>query len=186
VEIEGLGTFRAAQEVMSSLRKPSRRCLSPTPPRSPARTALVRCAAQQGCSPGSTRKSCSPAELPRAIERAIEVSDVFVACFSRPPSPSAACSNRSCVMRWMRAQAALRRRVPDARATEECAVLAASPSSAVCGFFPDWEKGLRRLRRRSAKRRDGDLCGLGIVEMMKRRVAHSQNARRPPLSRYSS
>lgn len=159
VEIEGLGTFRASERghefepqvvpqafiayAAEDLLAAQRLCVS---------------LQAEGCSPWLDKeKLLAGQNWPRAIKRAIEVSDVFVACFSR----------RSVTKRGM-FQQELRHAIECARRRplddpflipvrlEECGVPRhIADHLQYVDLFPDWEKGVRRLARaiRKAARR---------------------------------
>jgi len=117
----------------------------------------------EGCAPWLDKDKLLPGQnWPRAIERAIEVSDAFVACFS-PRS----------IFKYGQFQSELRYALdcarkrpldesPDASFVipvrlEECAVpKRISDQVQYVDLFPDWDKGVRRVARaikRIARRR---------------------------------
>jgi hypothetical protein len=160
VEIEGLGTFRAAQEGYEfSPQTVAQVFIAYAAEDLPHARRLCDALRKQGCSPWLDKEKLFAGQnWPRAIERAIEVSDVFVACFSR----------RSVAKRGM-FQQELRHALECARKRpfddaflmpvrlEECAVpRRIADHLQYVDFFPDWEKGLRRLAkaiRKAARRR---------------------------------
>jgi hypothetical protein len=159
VEIEGLGTFRATlhgydfspqtvAQVFVAYAAEDLACAQ----------RLCDRLRQSGCAPWLDKeKLLAGQKWPRAIERAIEVSDVFVACFS----------SRSIAKRGM-FQQELRHALDCARRRpfddlfvmpvrlEECAVpRRIAEQLQYVDLFPDWEKGVRQLARaiRKAARR---------------------------------
>lgn len=121
---------------------------------------------KHGYQPWLDRKKLLPGQnWPRAIEEAIEVSDYFVACFSRR-----ACGKRGWFQSELRYALDCARRLPleeiyliPAR-LEECRVPARiSRELQYVDLFPDWEKGFRRMlaamRRRPAARSPGAVSG---------------------------
>jgi hypothetical protein len=151
VDIEGLGTFRRTQSgydfttqaepqvfvayVAEDLQPACRLCNS-------LRTG--------GCSPWMDKEQLLPGQnWPRAIERAIEASDAFVACFS----------SRSLLKRGQ-FQTELRYALDCARQLpldevflipvrlERCRIPEGiSNNVEYADLFPDWERGIRRLLR---------------------------------------
>src|SRR5262249_113916 len=110
------------------------------------------CAAlrQAGCSPWMDKEKLLPGQnWPRSIERAIEISDAFVACFShRSITKRSQFQNE---LRW-----AMDR--PRRRPLEETFLIPArleacpmpkriSDQVQYVDLFPDWERGIRRLVR---------------------------------------
>jgi TIR domain. len=101
-----------------------------------------------GFEPWLDRKKLLPGQnWPRAIERAIEVSDFFVACLSRR-----ALRKRGQFQAEMRFALDCARRQPLDRVyfiplrLEECPVpLRISRETQYVDLFPDWEEGLRRV-----------------------------------------
>jgi hypothetical protein len=153
VEIEGLGTFRVATQDQGY------RFESQTTPQvflayvaedlSPARR-LCEALRAEGFSPWLDKEKLLPGQnWPRAIERAIEISDAFVACFS----------TRSIVKRGQ-FQSELRYALDCARQRpldetflipvrlEQCAVpRRISNHVQYVDLYPDWHKGVRRIAR---------------------------------------
>jgi hypothetical protein len=159
VEIEGLGTFRAGTHGHEFTPQTGGQVfLAYAAEDLPAARRLCDALLSAGCSPWLDKdKLLAGQNWPRAIERAIEVSDIFVACFSR----------RSVAKRGMFQQelryaleCARRRPLDDAFVMPVRLEVCNVPSS-IAGhlqyvdLFPDWEKGVRRLARaiRKAARR---------------------------------
>lgn len=160
VEIEGLGTFRASRAGYEFAPQTGAQVFVAYAVEDLAiarRLSEALCA--EGCSPWLDKeKLLAGQNWPRAIERAIEVSDVFVACFS----------NRSVEKRGMfqeelrHALACARRRPLDDPFVlpvrlEQCEVPRSIANHVqYVDLFPDWEKGVRRLAkaiRKAARRR---------------------------------
>jgi hypothetical protein len=161
VEIEGLGTFRASQNGAREFRSKERKY--EFAPQTVAEVFIAYAAEDfiwasrlsealraEGCSPWLDKeKLLAGQNWPRAIERAIEVSDVFVACFSP----------RSVVKRGMFQQelrhaleCARRRPLDDPFVVpvrfDDCAVpRRIADHVQYVDLFPDWEKGVRRVAR---------------------------------------
>ena len=176
VEIEGLGTFQVAARRASAWRKDQGCQFEPqTAPEvflayvvedlAPARR-LCEALRAEGFSPWLDKDKLLPGQnWPRAIERAIEISDAFVACFS----------TRSIVKRGQ-FQSELRYALDCARQfpldqtflipvrLEECAVpLRISSHVHYVDLFPDWHRGVRRIARSIRKAaRDRPVAGLAL------------------------
>jgi TIR domain len=152
VEIEGLGTFRPAED--------GRYDFSPqTQPRIfvayvvedllPVRR-LCRELSRRSCSPWLDQERLLPGQnWPRAIQRAIETSDIFLACFS-----SRAVSKRGQFQSELRYALDCARRLPiDATflipiRLEPCDVpQGVAEQVQWVDLFPDWSHGIRRLAR---------------------------------------
>ena len=153
VEIEGLGTFQVAAQDQGYRFEPQ------TAPQAfvayvvedlaPARR-LCEALRAEGFSPWLDKEKLLPGQnWPRAIERAIEISDVFVACFS----------TRSIVKRGQ-FQSELRYALDCSRQRpldetfvipvrlEQCAVpRRISNHVQYVDLYPDWHKGVRRIAR---------------------------------------
>ena len=160
VEIDGLGIFQASPEGYEFLPqlRPEVFVAYVAEDLAPARRLCVALRAA-GSSPWLDKDKLLPGQnWPRAIERAIEVSDIFIACFS-PRS----------VLKRGQFQSELRYALDCARKRplsavfivpvrfEECAVpRRISDHTQYVDLFPDWEKGIRRLAKaihRSARAR---------------------------------
>ncbi len=183
VEIDGLGTFQVAARRASAWRKdPSAwrkdqgyRFEPQTAPEvflayvaedlAPARR-LCEALRAEGFSPWLDKDKLLPGQnWPRAIERAIEISDAFVACFS----------TRSIVKRGQ-FQSELRYALDCARQLpldqtflipvrlEECAVpRRISNHVHYVDLFPDWHRGVRRIARSIRKAARGrPVAGLAL------------------------
>ena len=104
----------------------------------------------RGCSPWLDRDKLLPGQnWPRAIERAIEVSDAFVACFSRRST-----GKRGQFQGELRYALECARRRPLEQAyfipvrLEECVVpRRVSEQVQYVDLFPDWDRGVRRIAR---------------------------------------
>lgn len=151
VEIEGLGTFRAGSEGYEfAPQKIAQVFVAYAAEDLPLAARLCDALRKQGCAPWLDKeKLLAGQNWPEAIERAIEVSDVFVACFTQ----------RSIDKRGM-FQQELRRALECARRRplddsflmpirlEECRVpRRVADHVQYVDLFPDWEKGVRRLAR---------------------------------------
>lgn len=159
VEIEGLGTFRESpQGCVFSPQTVAEVFVAYAAEDLAKARRLCDALRAEGCSPWLDKeKLLAGQNWPRAIERAIEVCDVFVACFSRRSA-----SKRGMFQHELRCalECGLHRPLDDLYLMpvrlEECAV----PRSIAdyvqyVDLFPDWEKGVRRLARsiRKAARR---------------------------------
>jgi hypothetical protein len=159
VEIEGLGTFRESpQGCVFSPQTVAEVFVAYAAEDLAGARRLCEALRAEGCSPWLDKeKLLAGQNWPRAIERAIEVSDVVVACFSRRSA-----AKRGMFQHELRCALAcgLRRPLDDPYLMpvrlEECAV---PPSIAdhtqYVDLFPNWGKGVRRLVRsiRKAARR---------------------------------
>ena len=150
VEIEGLGTFRVTGNGRY-------RFVPQTQPQvfvayvvedlEPARR-LCEALRAEGCSPWLDKEKLMPGQnWPRAIERAIEISDVFVACFSRR-----SISKRGQFQSELRYALHCARLLPlDATffipvRLERCTLpLHISSSVQYVDLYPDWDRGLKRV-----------------------------------------
>jgi nucleoid DNA-binding protein len=169
VEIEGLGTFQVAAQDQGYQFEPQ------TAPEVflayvvedlvPARR-LCEALRAEGFSPWLDKDKLLPGQnWPRAIERAIEISDAFVACFS----------TRSIVKRGQ-FQSELRYALDCARQRpldqtfvipvrlEECSVPRRISSHVhYVDLYPDWHKGVRRIARAIRKAARGrPVAGLAL------------------------
>jgi len=161
VEIEGLGTFRRSSSGTQG--RSDRKTRYEFSPQEYAQVfiayavedladAQLLCDAlrRHGCSPWLDKeKLLAGQNWPRAIERAIEVSDVFVACFS-PRS----IAKRGMFQQELRhaLECARRRPLEDSFVLpvrlEECAVPRnIADQLQYVDLFPDWERGVRKLAR---------------------------------------
>lgn len=152
VEIEGLGIFRRGRGGGYMLEPESQPRVFVAYAAEDLELARRLCdgLSAAGCSPWLDKDQLLPGQnWPRALERAIEVSDAFVACFS-PRS----------ILKRGQFQSELRyaldcaRRVPlDAPFLvpvrfEPCAVpRRISDQVQYVDLFPDWERGLKRVAR---------------------------------------
>ena len=149
VEIDGLGVFRpgsdgyefypaAGQKVFIAYVQEDRASAS----------RLYDALKASGFEPWLDRKKLLPGQdWPRAIQRAIEVSDFFVACLSRR-----ALQKRGLFQTELRYALECARRQPLDRVyfiplrLEDCPVPARiSQETQYVDLFPDWEAGLRRV-----------------------------------------
>ena len=151
VEIEGLGTFRPSEQGYEFQSQTAAEVFIAyvAEDLAPARR-LAEALRAQGFSPWLDKDKLLPGQnWPRAIERAIEISDAFVACFS----PRAIVKRGSFQSELRYALDCARRRpleqtflIP-AR-LEECDVPRRISSQVqYVDLFPDWEKGVRRIVR---------------------------------------
>lgn len=165
VEIEGLGTFRACGDryQFSPQIKPEIFVAYASEDLALARRLSAALQAG-GCAAWLDRDKLLPGQnWPRSIERAIEISDAFVACFS-PRSVA----KRGHFQSELRYALDCARRLPLEEVFvipvrfEPCAIpRRLSEQVQYVDLFPDWEKGIRRLLRairKSARRRP--LAGL--------------------------
>lgn len=160
VEIEGLGTFRASGTGYEFAPQAGAQVfIAYAAEDLPIALRLCDALRGEGCSPWLDReKLLAGQNWPRAIEQAIEVSDVFVACFSR----------RSIAKRGMFQQelryaltCARRRPLDDPFLTPVRFEMCEVPRTIAnhlqyVDLFPDWGKGVRRLAkaiRKAARRR---------------------------------
>jgi TIR domain len=166
IEIDGLGSFEldADNRVVFEPNDRIRVFLAYAEEDRVEVTKLYYALLQAGFEPWMDRGKLLPGQnWPRAIERAIEISDAFVACFS----------TRSIVKRGQ-FQSELRYALDCARQLpldqtfvipvrlEECAVpRRISNHVHYVDLFPDWQRGLRRIARSIRKAaRDRPLAGL--------------------------
>ena len=152
VEIEGLGTFRPSAGggyEFCQQTQPEVFLAYAVEDLAPARR-LCESLRVEGCSPWLDKDKLLPGQnWPRSIERAIEISDAFVACFStRSISKRGQFQSE---LRW--ALDCARRRPLDAVFVipvrfEDCLVpRRVSDQVHYVDLFPDWEKGLKRVVR---------------------------------------
>jgi hypothetical protein len=152
VEIDGLGVFRAAESGAYEFVPESRPGVFVA--YAAEDLAVVRrfCAslAGAGCNPWLDKDELLPGQnWPRAIERAIEVSDAFVACFSQRSS-----AKRGQFQSELRYALDCARRRPLDEAfvvpvrLEPCAVPTyIARELQYADLYPDWERGVRRVVR---------------------------------------
>jgi len=160
VEIDGLGVFRPAARGLFEFVPQTRPRVFIAYVQEDAAVAerLYQGLRAHGYQPWLDRKKLLPGQnWPRAIEQAIEVTDFFVACFSRR-----AAGKRGWFQSELRYALDCARRVPLGEIylipvrLEECRVPArVSRELQYVDLFPDWEQGFRRLlaalRRRPAR-----------------------------------
>lgn len=155
VEIEGLGSFRksAGKYVFEAQTRPRVFVAYAVEDLAYARR-LCRAFERADCSPWLDKEKLLPGQnWPRAIERAIEISDAFVACFSR----------RSAVKRGQ-FQSELRYALDCARRLpiehpflipvrlEPCEVpRRIAEQLQYVDLFPDWDRGVKKLLRAVAR-----------------------------------
>jgi hypothetical protein len=169
VEIEGLGTFERTPAGGYDFRQQSQPEVFVAYVEEDLAAALRLAAGLRaaGCSPWLDKEKLLPGQnWPRAIDRAIEISDAFIACFS-----PCSISKRSQFQNELRYALDCARRMPlDSLffipvRLERCALprRIASETQYV-DLFPDWERGLRRIVRSldQVKRRT-PLAGLSSV-----------------------
>jgi hypothetical protein len=159
VEIEGLGTFRASQGAYEfAPQTVAQVFIAYAAEDLPRARRLCEALQAAGCSPWLDKeKLLAGQNWPRAIERAIEVSDVFVACFSH--RSIAKCGMFQQELRHA-LECARRRPLDDPFVMpvrlEVCDVpRRIADHLQYVDLFPDWDKGVRRLARaiRKAARR---------------------------------
>ncbi len=162
VEIDGLGTFRAGPNGYEFTPQTQPQVFVAYVEEDLSRARRI-CEAlrEAGCRPWIDKEKLLPGQnWPRALERAIEVSDAFVACFSQKS-----------IAKRGQFQSELRWALDCARRTpldetflvpvrlEDCVVpRRISDQVQYVDLFPDWEKGIRRLVRavrKSVKSRKG-------------------------------
>jgi hypothetical protein len=151
VEIDGLGTFQRSPSGYEFVPQASPQVFIAyvEEDRELARR-LCESLRNEGCSPWLDKERLSPGQnWPKAIERAIEVSDAFVACFS--PRSVYKYGQFQCELRL--ALECARKRPLDATylipvRLEECAVpRRISDQLQYVDLFPDWRKGVRKIAR---------------------------------------
>ena len=157
VEIEGLGIFQASgrgYELLPQTR-PDVFIAYVAEDRVPVRR-LCEALRAEGCSPWLDKDKLLPGQnWPRAIERAIEVSDAFVACFS--PRSVFKRGQFQSELRYALDCARRRPMIADAGDDapfvipvrfEDCPIpRRISDHVQYVDLFPDWEKGVRRVAR---------------------------------------
>ena len=161
VEIEGLGTLRrdAAGSYQFSAQACPQVFVAYVEEDIEIARRLSNSLSAAGCSVWLDKDKLLPGQnWPRSIERAIEISDVFVACFS--PRSIAKRGQFQCELRWALDCA---RRTPLDESfllpvrLEACEVpRRISDHVQYVDLFPDWERGVKRVLRgiqKSARRR---------------------------------
>jgi len=157
VEIEGLGTFRKSAsggiEFVPEIRPTV--FLAYAEEDYAAAERLYRDLTAAGCYAWLDKKKLLPGQnWPRAIERAIEVADYFIACFSRRAAARGGYFHSE--LRWALQCAA--RRPLDASyfipvRLDDCRVPArVAREYHWVDLFPDWDAGVRRLLEALRKR----------------------------------
>ena len=151
VDIEGLGTFRrtASGYDFSAQEEPQVFVAYVVEDLEPARRLCASLRAG-GCSPWLDKDKLLPGQnWPRAIERAIETSDAFVACFS-----SRSISKRGQFQTELRYALDCARQLPLDDAfliplrLERCSIPSKiSKNVQYVDLFPDWERGIKRVLR---------------------------------------
>ncbi len=159
IEIEGLGVFqRASSGYTFSPESAAHVFVAYAVEDLASARRLCGALRAQGYAPWIDKeKLLAGQNWPRAIERAIEVSDAFVACFS--PRSTGKRGQFQSELRY--ALECARRRPLEQEflipvRLEECAVPRhVSDQTQYVDLFPDWDKGIRRLARaiRKAARR---------------------------------
>ncbi len=151
VEIEGLGTFRTGSDgYVFAPQKIAQVFVAYAAEDLPQASRLCETLRKYGCSPWLDKeKLLAGQNWPEAIERAIEVSDVFVACFTHR-----SVSKRGMFQQELRhaLDCARRRPLDDSFLMpirfEECRVpRRIADQVQYVDLFPNWEKGVRRLTR---------------------------------------
>jgi TIR domain len=165
VEIEGLGTFRETNEVAAFVPQTVAQVFVAYAAEDlPYAKRLCESLRKHGCSPWLDKeKLLAGQNWPQALEHAIEVSDVFVACFSRR-----SVGKRGMFQQEVRhALECARRRPLDEPFVmpvrlEECVVpRRIAEHLQYVDLFPHWDRGVRKLARdikKAAKKRP--LAGL--------------------------
>jgi hypothetical protein len=160
VEIEGLGTFRALQGSYEFSPQTIAQVFIAYAAEDLAHARrLCDVLRKHGCSPWLDKdKLLAGQNWPQAIERAIEVSDVFVACFSHR-----SVAKRGMFQQELRHALACARKRPfgdpfvmPVRLEECCVPRRIADHLQYVDLFPDWEKGVRKLAkaiRKAARRR---------------------------------
>jgi TIR domain len=151
VDIEGLGTFRRTSSGydFTAQAEPQVFVAYVVEDLEPARR-LCDALRAGGCSPWLDKDQLLPGQnWPRAIERAIESSDAFVACFSQR-----SLSKRGQFQTELRYALDCARKLPLDNVflipvrLERCAIPSGiSDQVQYADLFPDWERGIRRVLR---------------------------------------
>jgi hypothetical protein len=152
VEIDGLGSFRTSAQGGYAFVPESRPqvFVAYAVEDLPVVRKLCEALAAAGCQPWLDQEKLLPGQnWPRAIERAIEFSDAFVACFS--PRSTAKYGQFQSELRY--ALGCARRRPMDQMfivpvRLEPCEVPAQIAGELqYADLFPNWERGVRRIVR---------------------------------------
>ena len=150
VEIDGLGTFRRTSDGYQLLPRPLPKVFIAYVEEDLELARRLRDGIAAACSPWMDKDKLIPGQnWPRAIRRAIEISDVFVACFS--PRSTAKRGPFQSELRW-----ALRcaQRVPLESTFlvpvrfEACPVpRSIAEHVQYVDLFPDWDAGIKKIIR---------------------------------------
>lgn len=163
VEVDGLGVFRPSAGGFRFEPSPGPKVfIAYVQEDAGAAERLYEAFREQRLDPWMDRKKLIPGQnWPRAIERAIEVSDYFVACLSRQ-----AVRKRGQFQAELRYALDCARRQPLDRIylipvrLEECAVpLRISREYQYVDLFPDWDEGFRKVLRAIRSGRGAGLEG---------------------------
>jgi TIR domain len=155
VEIEGLGVFRkfSGRYTFDAQTRPQVFIAYAVEDLRLARR-LCKALERAGCSPWLDKDKLLPGQnWPRAIERAIEISDAFVACFS--PRSTVKRGQFQSELRYA-LDCARRRPLEDSFLIpvrlEYCAVpRRVAEQIQYVDLFPDWQRGVRKLLRAVAR-----------------------------------
>jgi hypothetical protein len=152
VEIDGLGTFRVAETGAYQFLPEARPCVFVAYAVEDLEVVRRLCEslARAGCNPWLDKERLLPGQnWPRAIERAIEVSDAFVACFS-----SRSVAKRGGFHSELRYALDCARRRPLDQVfvvpvrLEPCELpVRIAREVQYADLFPDWERGIKRVVR---------------------------------------
>ncbi len=152
IEIDGMGSFRLNTEERVVFEPSSRgRIFLAYAEEDRAEVRKLYSALQRaGFEPWMDQEKLLPGQnWPRAIERAIDLSDFFVGCFSRRSTAKRGHFQRELAMHWI-----WRERVP----SEDIFFIPGSArrvrgaqenrqTGSIRGFFPDWEHGVNSLSK---------------------------------------
>ena len=161
VEIDGLGVFRTSRGGLEFLPQTRPNVFIAYAAEDRAMVRRLRDALEaEGCCPWLDRDKLLPGQnWPRAIERAIEMSDAFVACFS--PRSVVKPGQFQCELRYA-LDCARKRPISDDTAfvipvrLEDCPVpRRIADQVQYVDLFPDWRKGVRRVVRAVRKAAQG-------------------------------
>jgi hypothetical protein len=157
IEIEGLGTFKPGSNGSCRFDPETRRqvFIAYAVEDLPAIRRLTRSLRAGGCAPWLDKEKLMPGQnWPRAIERAIQTSDAFVACFSKRSALKR--GQFQCELRYALDCA---RRLPLDQIfvipvrLEPCEVPAALAERVqYVDLFADWNRGVRRILRAIPRR----------------------------------